>query len=210
MLRIFLVEDHAIVRRGLRALLDGQDGWEVCGEADNGREAITEIDRLRPDVVILDYQLPALSGLDVTRSIVSRHPKCQVLVYTMHEGQDLIREILEAGARGFLLKSEDDGQLLAAVRSLAHQHPYFSSHVSEALLSSFIHTRPSRSSALTTREREIVQMIGQGQSNKEIAASLDVSVKTVESHRASAMRKTSSRSTADVTRYAIRNKLVEP
>lgn len=210
MLRIFIVEDHAIVRRGMRALLEEQDAWEVCGEADNGRDAIASIDRLRPDVVIADYQLPSLNGLDITRHVARSLPKCQVLVYTMHEEEDLIREMLEAGARGFLLKSDTDTELIAAVRSLSHHHPYFSSHVSETLLSSFLYQRPTSGTHLTAREREVIQMIAQGLSNKGIAMALDVSVKTVESHRASAMRKTSARSTADLTRYAIRNKLVEP
>jgi DNA-binding NarL/FixJ family response regulator len=210
MLRIFVVEDHAIVRRGLRSLLEEQEDWEVCGEADNGRDAVSGIDRGRPDIVVLDYQLPVLNGLDLTRHVVRTQPKCQVLIYTMHEEEDLIRDVLEAGARGFLLKSDGDAELITAIKSLAQRRPYFSSHVSETLLSSFLYKQSPIRPHLTAREREVIQMIAQGLSNKGIAGALNVSVKTVESHRASAMRKTSARSTADLTRYAIRNKLVEP
>jgi DNA-binding NarL/FixJ family response regulator len=210
MLRIFIAEDHAIVRRGMVSLLDEQEAWTVCGEADNGRDAIAAIDTLRPDVVVLDYQLPPPSGLDITKHVVRHLPRCQILVYTMHEEEDLIREILEAGARGFLLKSDPDTELIAAIRSLSHHHPYFSGHVSETLLASFLFQRPANGTHLTSRELQVIRMIAQGHSNKGIATALDVSVKTVESHRASAMRKTSARSTADLTRYAIRNKMVEP
>jgi DNA-binding NarL/FixJ family response regulator len=207
--RILIVDGHDLVRRGLRELLREEINWEICGEAASGREAICLIDRLRPDIVVLEYLVPEMNGLDITRYIARNHPKCQVLIHTMFDEEGLIHDVLQAGARGFVQKSDRESELVAALRSLARRRPYFSGRVSEALLSSFLLDQSPLKPELTPREREVIQMIARGNSNKTVAALLNVSVKTVESHRASAMRKTGAHSSASLTRYAIRNRLIE-
>lgn len=202
--RVLVADGHDIVRRGIRDLFREQINWEICGEADNGIDAIDLIDRLRPDIAVLEYSLPHATGLDIARHIARNGLKCQVLFYTMDDLDDLIHDALRAGARGFVPKSHGELELMAALRSLAQQRPYFSGR--SALSSS----STTDQSPLTARERQVIQAIARGDSNKGIAAQLNLSVKTVESHRASAMRKTGSHSGASLTRYAIRNRMVEP
>ncbi|HVL71735.1 MAG TPA: response regulator transcription factor [Beijerinckiaceae bacterium] len=214
-LRILLADDHEIVRRGLKELLEEQVGWTVCAEAANGREAVELAIRAKPQVAVLDLSMPELNGLEATRRIRQAAPQVEVLVFTMHESEDLIREVLAAGARGYLLKSDATRQLIPAVESLSRRKPYFSGRVSEVVLDGFLKTGPSAPPAigverLTSREREIVQLLAEGRSNKEIATRLDLSVKTVETHRASVMRKLDLNSLADIIRFAIRNRMIEP
>ena len=211
MIQILLADDHIVVRRGLRALLESRPDFQICGEASNGREAVDMAIANRPDVAVLDVSMPLLNGAEATRQIRKGSPATEVLVFTMHDDEDLIREVLHAGARGYLVKSEADGQIVAAVESLARHRPFFSSQVSKTLLNNFVdRTRSSEpSTALTPREREIVQLIAEGNSNKQIALLLEISVKTVETHRSAAMRKLALRSTADLVRYAVRNKMVQ-
>src|SRR5678815_5449447 len=185
MMRILLADDHDVVRRGLSNQLNQHDGWEVCGEASNGREAVSLALKLRPDVVVLDLSMPELNGLEATRQIRSQLPRTEVLIFTMHETEQLIREVLSAGARGYVLKSDAGRQLTNAVEALSHRRPFFTAKVSEALLDAFLKSsaKPDEGSAfrtLTDREREIVQMLAEGKSNKEIANKLSISVKTVE------------------------------
>jgi DNA-binding NarL/FixJ family response regulator len=208
--RILIADDHDVVRSGLHAILSGQPGWEVVGEAENGRQAVDLAAETQPDVVILDYQLPLLNGVDATREIRAFQPKTEVLIFTMHESEPLLRELLEAGARGYLLKSDARKFLIAAVEALSHHKPFFTGQVSETLLKAYLAHGHTPESGLTTRERSVVQLIAEGHSNKEAAGILGVNLKTVESHRASAMRKVNANSTATLVRYAIRNKLVEP
>jgi DNA-binding NarL/FixJ family response regulator len=208
--RILIADDHDVVRSGLNAILSAQPGWEVVAEAEDGRQAVTLAAETQPDIAILDYQLPLLNGVDATREIRAFQPRTEVLIFTMHESEPLMRELLEAGARGYLLKSDARKFLIAAVEALAHHKPFFTGRVSETLLNAFLARGPAADGGLTTRERSVVQLIAEGYSNKQAAQILGLNLKTVESHRASAMRKANVTSTATLVRYAIRNKLVEP
>ncbi len=212
MTRILIADDHEVVRRGVRSILEARPDWEVVAEAADGNAAVEAAAATKPDVAVLDFSLPLLSGLEATRRIRQLLPKTQVLIFTMHESEDVIRGALQAGARGYLLKSDADGQLASAVEALANQRPYFSWRVSEALLEAFLDRRDGISlpGPLTPREREIVQLIAEGKSNKQVGKHLNVSIKTVETHRAAAMRKLGASSTADLVRYAVRNHLIEP
>jgi DNA-binding NarL/FixJ family response regulator len=214
-LRILVVDDHAVVRRGVRALLESEDGWEVVGEASTGREAVEHSRRLLPHVVVMDLSLPELSGLDATRQILKDAPKTEVLVLTMHHAEELAAEVLRAGARGYILKSDADANLIAAVRALKEHKPFLSPAVTEFMLDDFVRTRSAtgdapRRNPLTPRERQIVQLIAGGQSAKEVASLLGLSVKTIESHRTNILHKLRLRSISDLVRYAVRNKIVEP
>ena len=210
MTRILIADDHEVVRSGVRAILEGQEGWEVVGEAEDGRAAISQAISTRPDIVILDYAMPLVNGIEATRQIRARVPGAEVLIFTMHDTATLVREVLEAGARGFLLKSDAKRFLVAAVESLAAHKPFFTSKVSEELLESYLSKRIPSEPALTSREKAVVQLIAEGQTNRKIAEVLTVSVKTVETHRAVAMRKLNLDTTAALIRYAVRNKLVDP
>ena len=216
MLRILLADDHEIVRRGLKELLEEQAGWTVCAEAANGREAVEFAVQSRPHVAILDFSMPELNGLEATRRIRQAVPDTEVLIFTMHESEELIREVLSTGARGYLLKSDATRQLIPAVESVSRHMPYFSGRVSAVVLDGFLKGRGSAepvalgAERLTSREREIIQLLAEGNSNKAIATRLDLSVKTVETHRAAIMRKLDLNSLADLIRFAIRNHIVEP
>jgi DNA-binding NarL/FixJ family response regulator len=209
--RILIADDHEVVRSGLRAILETHPGWEVVAEASDGKEAIAKAAEAKPDVAIVDYSLPMMNGAEVTRQIRARVPTAEVLIFTMHDSDVLIGEVLEAGARAYLLKSDAKQYLIAAVESLAGHKPFFTGRVSEQLLDAFLSTHHGKTDALLSpRERVIVQLIAEGHSNKEMSEVLNLSVKTIETHRASAMRKLNVTSTAAIVRYAIRNKLVEP
>ena len=212
--RILIVDDHAVVRRGVRALLEMQKGWEVVGEAQTGREGVDLARRLRPDIVVLDVSLPELNGLDAARQIRRESPQSEILVLTMHHSEELARDVLQAGARGYVLKSDADENLIAAVESLRRHKPFLTSKVTEFVLDDYLRRADVSAaemphSALTPREREIIQLLAEGKTNKEVAAALGVSVKTIESHRANIMRKLHLQSLSDLVRYAIRNKIVQ-
>jgi len=209
MTRILIADDHDVVRSGVRAILEAQAGWEVVGEAENGKEAVDQALATRPDIVVLDYALPVLNGIEATRQIRARVPGAEVLIFTMHDTATLVREVLEAGAKGFLLKSDARKFLIAAVESLAAHQPFFTGKVSEALLETYLAKGTATDSLLTSREKSVVQLIAEGQTNKKIADTLSISLKTVETHRATAMRKLNLDTTAALIRYAIHNKLVE-
>jgi DNA-binding NarL/FixJ family response regulator len=213
-LRIVVVDDHAVVRRGVRALLESQQGWEVSAEATTGREAVEAAKQLQPDIVVMDLSLPELNGLDATRQILKESPRTEVLVLTMHHSEELARNVLQAGARGFVLKSDADESLIAAVESLRRHEPFLSSKVTEFVLDDYLsrteeQDKASPHTAVTKRERELIQLLAEGSSNKEAASALGISVKTVEAHRANLMRKLHFRSLSDLVRYAIRNKIVQ-
>jgi len=215
MLRILLADDHDIVRRGLKDLLEQHEGWQVCAEAANGRDAVDLALRHRPHVAVMDLSMPELNGLEATRRIRQGVPETDILIFTMHESEELIREVLVAGARGYLLKSDAVRHLVPAVESLSQKRPFFAGSVSEILLDGFLKggqaaaLRPS-AERLTSREREIVQLLAEGKSNKQIARLLDLSVKTVETHRTTAMRKLDLNSLPDLVRYAVRTQIIQP
>jgi DNA-binding NarL/FixJ family response regulator len=210
--RILIADDHQAMRQGVRSLLDSHANWQIVGEAADGHEALRLARETQPDIAVLDYSLPLMNGLELTRAIKRELPRTEILIYTMHEREDLIVEVLRAGARGYVLKSDTGPHLVQAIEMLALRKPYFSSEISETLLDHFVESshRGGNSSTLTSREREIVQLIAEGKINKQIAHLLDISVKTVETHRATAMHKLKLRTTAELVRYAVRNNIVEP
>lgn len=213
--RILIVDDHAVVRRGVRTLLESHEGWEVCGEATTGREAVAETLRLRPDVVVMDLSLPELNGLDATRQILKAAPDTEVLVLTMHLSEEFARDVLQAGARGYVLKADADENLIAAVDSLRQHKPFLTPTVTKLVLDEYVRRGDSAEDRVslvsaTAREREIIQLLAEGKSNKEAASTLGISVKTIEAHRANIMRKLQLHSVSDLVRYAIRNKIVQP
>jgi DNA-binding NarL/FixJ family response regulator len=205
--RVLICDDHVIVRRGLCALLAARTDFLICAEAKDGREAVDLAIKHKPDVAVIDISLPVLNGIEVTRQIRQRSPHTEVLVFTLYDDEEMIGQALRAGARGYLHKSEGGEQLLTAIATLARHRPFFSSAVSETLLNGLNAGPKEHVAVLTPREREVVQLIAEGNSNKMVARALDISVKTVETHRASAMRKLSLDSTAALVRYAVRKRL---
>ena len=208
-IRLLLADDHAVVRSGLRKVLEAEPCCEVIAEASDGKEAIVKALKSKPDIAVVDYSLPLINGVEVTRQIRRRLPNTEVVIFTMHDNDSLIQDALKAGARGFVLKTDAKQHILAAIEALASHKPYFSSNISEAMLKSFLAIPKPTGSPLTNRERGIVQLIAEGHTNKAIAIHLNISLKTVETHRAAVMRKLDLSSSAGLVRYAIRNNLVE-
>lgn len=209
MTRILIADDHDIVRDGLRALLETRSDWTVVAEACNGKEALELATSTKPDVVILDYAMPVMNGVEVVRQLRARRIRAEVLVFTMHDDDAVIREALQAGIRGYLLKADARKHLVDAVDTLARHEAYISGKVSGALLDVALDGRRWSASLLTARERTVVQLIAEGRTNKEICPILQIGIKTVETHRASALRKIGVRTTADLVRYAIRNRMID-
>jgi len=214
-LRLLVVDDHAVVRRGVRALLESQTGWEICGEATNGEEAVRQAAELRPDIVVLDISLPGLNGLEATSRILKESPESEVLILTMHHSEELAQQVIKAGARGYVLKSDADQSLIAAVDKLRQHQTFFTSRVAEFVLDSGLRGENTRhgvedpSKRMTSRERQVVQLVAEARSTKEVASQLGISVKTVEAHRTNVMRKLRLHSVSELVRYAIRNGIVE-
>jgi DNA-binding NarL/FixJ family response regulator len=218
MLRILIADDHEVARRGIRALLESHPGWEVCGEAKDGREAVELASRTNPDLVLLDIGMPNLNGLEAARQILAESPDIAILILTMHDSDQVVREVLRAGARGFLLKSDAGRDLVAAVEALQLQRTFFTTRVSQMVLDGFLDRDPrpendtnddEGSDVLTGREREVIQLLAEGKTSKEVAVTLNLSVKTAETHRTNLMRKLGLHSVADLTRYAVRNGIVQ-
>jgi len=207
--RILIADDHDVVRRGVRTLLETRPNLIIVAEASNGRAALEEARLTKPDIAVIDYSMPEMNGLDLTRALKREIPRIEILLYTMHDREDLILEVLRAGARGYVLKSDTERHLLAAIDALSIHRPYFSGVISETLLERFLDSAPSAQATITHREREVVQLIAEGRINKEIGHILTISVKTVETHRASAMHKLKLRTTAELVRYAVRNNIVQ-
>jgi len=214
-IRIVIADDHDVVREGLRALLASEAAWQVCGEAVTGRDAVAKVREKKPDVVILDVSMPELNGIEAARQIRRLSPASEVLILTMHDSDQLLSEALDIGVRGYVLKSDAGRELVAAVGALARHRPFFSSGVAEALLGTYrggargAHADTPQP-RLTPRERQIVQLLAEGKSNKEVASALDITVKTAETHRSNVFRKLEIHSVAELVRYAIRNKIIEP
>jgi DNA-binding NarL/FixJ family response regulator len=215
-LRILIADDHDLMRRGVKTLLQGHAGWEICGEAHTGREAVTKAEELKPDIVILDIGMPDLNGVEAARRIRKASPSTEVLILSVHYSDQLIREILEAGVRGYIVKSDSDRDLIIAVETLASHKPFFTPRATEVIMSNFSAGGTRRElpeslrDRLTSREREIVQLLAEGKSSKEVASSLNISVKTAETHRANIMRKLQLHTVSELVRYAVRNQIIEP
>ncbi|MGA2189675.1 MAG: response regulator transcription factor [Steroidobacteraceae bacterium] len=211
--RILIADDHELIRRGLTTVLADRPEWSVVGEAADGRQACELAARLAPEIVVLDLTMPELNGLDATRQIRASTPKTRILIVTAHESEQLLREVLDAGAMGYILKSDAGRVLVQAIEALLDERPFFTSKVARAVLDGYLRSSEDSSSqtalALSPRERHIVQLLAEGSNNKEVARTLQLSVKTVETHRSNIMRKMEFGSLADLVRYAIRNKIVD-
>jgi DNA-binding NarL/FixJ family response regulator len=213
-LRILVADDHEIVRRGLVSLLKSHPRWEVCAEAQDGRQAVEKAKAVKPHVVILDIGMPNLNGLEAARQIQRDNPQCKVLILTITDADEMVRAVLAAGARGFVLKSDAVRDLVAAVEALESDKTFFTSRVAEMVLGGFLgRSRPAGNEAalpnLTPREREIVQLLAEGKSTKEVASHLNLSVKTAETHRSNIMRKLNLHSVSGLVLYAVRNNMVQ-
>jgi DNA-binding NarL/FixJ family response regulator len=206
--RILIADDHEIVRSGLRAIIESQTNWVIAGEAVDGEQTVALALETKPDVAIVDYSMPVMNGLEVSRRIRSLRLRTEVLILTMHESEEILTEALLAGVRGFLFKSDAKKHLISAIEELLGHRPYFTSTLLEKLLRDYQHNKNTSKMLLTSREQNVVQLIAEGQTNRSISVILKLSVKTVETHRASAMRKLGMSSTAELVRYAIRKKLV--
>ncbi len=223
MLRILIADDHEVARKGIRALLEGHPEWEVCAEAKDGRETVELAIAMKPDIILLDIGMPNLNGLEAARQILAVLPGVAILIITMQESDQVVREVLRAGARGFLLKSDAGHDLVAAVEALQLQRTFFTTKVSQMVLEGFLdrdnledknydknYGRQSDSyDVLTGREREVIQLLAEGKTSKEVAITLNLSVKTAETHRTNLMRKLGLHSVADLTLYAVRNGIVQ-
>ncbi|HEV2206469.1 MAG TPA: response regulator transcription factor [Candidatus Acidoferrales bacterium] len=208
-LRILIADDHDLLRRGVKSLLESHAGWTVCAEARTGLEAVAHAEEKRPDIAILDITMPDLNGIEAGRRIRKSCPKTEVLLLSVHHSDQLIREIFESGIRGFILKSDSDRDLVAAVEVLSNHRPWITPCATELLLSGKggVNEKLER---LTSREREIVQLLAESKTSKEIASKLGISTKTAETHRANIMRKLEIHSISDLVRYAVRNQIIEP
>ena len=211
--RILIVDDHELMRVGVRAMLESHQGWTICGEAGDGREAVAKAAELKPDLVVLDVAMPILNGVDAARQILKARPGTAILILTGYESEQMIRQVLEVGARGFLLKSDAAQNLLVAVEALQRRAIFFNARAGQMMLDGYLHRGiapgDSARDRLTSREREVVQLLAEGYSSKEVAAHLNLCPKTVETHRTNVMRKLGLHSVAALVRYAVRNSIVQ-
>jgi DNA-binding NarL/FixJ family response regulator len=214
-LRILVADDHDILRRGVRHLLSSRPDWQICAEARTGREAVLLCEEHKPDVAILDISMPELNGLEATRRIRKQSPLTSIIILSLHFSDELVKEVVEAGARGYVMKADTDRDLMNAVEAVANQRTFFTPRAAEMLLSNLSdrlapYEAPTLlRSRLTPREREIVQLLAEGNSSKEVAGVLGISVKTAETHRANIMRKLQVHSASELVRYAIKNSIIE-
>jgi len=213
-LRILLADDHKVVRQGTRALLSTVPEWEIVGEADNGRDAVSLTSELKPDIVILDIGMPELNGLDATRQIKKKLPDTEVLIFTGQETEELVHDVFDSGARSYIMKTDAADHLIDALKALSEHKHFFTSRISEIVFARYIQGKKTvegapEKSRITDREREIVQLLAEGKSSKEIATILGISVRTVETHRAAIMKKLGLKSFSELIRYAVRNKIIE-
>jgi two-component system response regulator NreC len=208
-IRILLADDHAVVRQGFKMILSAQADMEIVGEAGNGREAIALAEELKPDLVVMDVAMPELNGIEATRRLASSTPHTRVLALSMHKDSVYVREMLRAGARGYLLKDSPAGDLVSAVRTVASGEGYLSPGVSNAVLDDYRRHVTNPIDLLSSREREVLQMLAEGKTNKEIAVVLNLSVYTVDAHRGRIMEKLNLHSINELVRFAVRNGLVD-
>ena len=211
--RILIADDHEIFRRGLAAELSQVTGWVVAAQAANGRQAVELAAEIKPDLVVMDLTMPELHGLEAARRIIAADPTARILILTAHESEQLVREVLSAGARGYVLKSDAGRILVTALQELLEGRMFFTSNVARIVVDGYLRNEGNEAdgdTALSAREREIVQLLAEGNSNKDIARVLSISVKTAETHRSNIMRKMGFDSLPELVRYAIRNKIIEP
>jgi len=215
-MRILVVDDHDVVRRGLRSVLEAHPGWQVCAEATNGRNAVAQVQELNPDVIVMDISMPDMNGLEAARQIKKIWPKVEIVMLSVHFSDQLVREIVDAGAKSYILKSDAERDLVIAVEAVANHRSYFTTQVSEMVMDGFRRRDAAptpqalKRERLTAREREIVQLLAEGRSSKQVATTLGISTKTAETHRANIMRKLEIHSVSDLVRYAVRNQIIEP
>src|ERR1700740_2205630 len=216
-LRLLVADEHEIVRKGLRALLEAPPGWHVAGEASDGREAVEKAKELHPDVTVLDIGMPSLNGLEATRQMLKNDARAKILILTMHESDPLIRDVLDAGARGYVLKTDASRDLVTAVNAVRSNKTFFTAKVAQMVLDGYLDKGPKKEkpqaespkTRLTPRQREIVQLLAEGKSSKEVAVQLGLSVKTAETHRANIMQRFNCHSVSELVRYAVRNNIIE-
>jgi DNA-binding NarL/FixJ family response regulator len=214
---ILIADDHELVRKGIRSVLEARTGWQVVAEAGDGREAVKKVQELKPQVAVLDISMPLLNGLEATRQIAKIAPQTKVLILTMHDADPMIQQILEAGAKGYLLKSDASLDLVSAVEALLRNKTFFTPKVGQIVLDGYLNKNPkgadedagNNALRLTARQRQIVQLLAEGKSSKEVAVVLDISVKTAETHRANIMRRLDCHSVTDLVHYAIRNGITQ-
>ena len=214
-LRLLVADDHEIVRKGLRSILEAQPGWQVTAEASDGREAVEKAKELKPDVTVLDISMPSLNGLEATRQMLKNDSRAKILILTMHESDPMIRDVLNAGARGYVLKTDASRDLVTAVNAVRSNKTFFTAKVAQMVLDGYLDKKPAKAEVetaktrLTPRQREIVQLLAEGKSSKEVAVELGLSVKTAETHRANIMRRLDCHSVSELVRYAVRNNIIE-
>lgn len=212
-IRILVADDHTLLRNGIRALLEDQPDFKIVGEAEDGREAVRMVDQLRPHVVLMDISMPLLNGLEATRQIKREHPEVNVLILTMYEHEEYFREVLDAGASGYIIKRAAASELVAAIRAVFKGEAVLSPSITRLLLEDYLRREINRSvtetDTLTPREREVLQLIAEGKTSREIAEILSLSIKTVQSHRASLMQKLDLHDRGDLIKYAIQKKIIE-
>lgn len=207
--KVLLVDDHVVVRQGLKALFADEPDIDVIGEANNGREALDRLETLQPDVVLMDISMPGLNGIEATRQIQQRHPAIKVVVLSMHANEEYVFQVLQAGAAGYVLKQSDSLEVLTAIRAAMLGGSFLSPPISRTVIDDYLRRtearhHPDESARLTSREREVLQLLAEGRSNRDIAAELNISVKTVETHRANMMNKLDVASKTELVRYALR------
>ena len=215
-LRLLIADDHEIVRKGLRSLLESQAGWRVIAEVGDGREAVEKAKELKPDIAVLDIAMPFLNGLEAARQMMKHNPRSKIVILTMHLSDLLIQDVLAAGARGYVLKTDAAWDLVAAINAVRSGKIFFTDKVAQMLLHGHLNTAPrnepggTQRERLTPRQREVVQLLAEGKSSKEVAVALNLSVKTAETHRANIMRCLNYHSITEVVRYAVRNSIIDP
>jgi two-component system response regulator NreC len=213
-LRILVADDHEVMRTGVRALIEQEPGWQVCGTATNGQEAVEVAGKLKPDVVVLDMTMPELDGLEALREIKRALPNTEVVIFSAYHSEEVIEQLFDAGAKSYIQKSDASRHLVAAIKSLAEHKPFFTSEISQILFAKFLSGSAGKKQngpehAVTSRERDVVRLLAGGNSNKEVANCLGISIRTAETHRATLMRKLSLDSLAALVRYAIRNHIID-
>ena len=208
-LKLLVADDHEVVRNGVRCLLEAQPGWQVMAEASNGREAVEQAQRVKPDVAVLDIGMPSLNGLEAARQMLKNDPRIKIVILTMHDSDNLIREVLKVGARGYVAKSDAIRDLVTAINAVRSGDTFFTAKVAEVVLEGYLDKNGATDVRLTPRQREVIQLLAEGQSSKEIAVTLGLSVKTADTHRADIMRRLDCHSVTELVRYAVRNNIIE-